>query len=53
MALQGQIPIEFGIVFPHGAYAAGGIEMVRDFDRSSGDRCPAPLRVSTGLGLRH
>jgi hypothetical protein len=37
MALQGQIPIEFGMVFPHGAYAAGGIEMVRDFDRSSGD----------------
>ena len=38
MALQGQIPIEFGLVFPDGAYAAGGIEMVRDFDRSSGDR---------------
>ena len=38
MALQGQIPIEFGMVFPAGAYAAGGIEMVRDFDRSSGDR---------------
>jgi len=38
MALQGQIPIEFGMVFPDGAYAAGGIEMVRDFDRSSGDR---------------
>ena len=36
--LQGQIPIEFGMVFPDGAYAAGGIEMVRDFDRSSGDR---------------
>ena len=38
MALQGQIPIEFGMVFPAGAYAAGSIEMVRDFDRSSGDR---------------
>ena len=24
MALQGQIPIEFGMVFPDGAYAAGG-----------------------------
>ena len=38
MTMQGQIPVEFGMVFPHGAYAAGGIEMVRDFDRSSGDR---------------
>ncbi|HEY2270971.1 MAG TPA: hypothetical protein VGJ50_05120 [Streptosporangiaceae bacterium] len=38
MALQGPIPVEFGMVFPAGAYAAGGIEMVRDFDRSSGDR---------------
>ena len=36
--LQGQIPIEFGTVFPDGAYAAGGIEMVRDFDRSTADR---------------
>ena len=36
MAMQGQIPIEFGMVFPDGAYAAGGIEMVRDFDRPGG-----------------
>jgi hypothetical protein len=35
MALQGPIPIEFELVFPDGAYAAGGIEMVRDFDRSN------------------
>ena len=38
MALQGPIPVEFGAVFPDGAYAAGGFEMVRDFDRSQGDR---------------
>ena len=36
MAVQGHIPVEFGMVFPDGAYAAGGIEMVRDFDRSTG-----------------
>ena len=35
MAMQGQIPVEFGTVFPDGAYAAGAIEMVRDFDRST------------------
>jgi hypothetical protein len=38
-ALQGHaFPVEFGTVFPSGVYAAGGFEMVRDFDRSSGDR---------------
>jgi hypothetical protein len=38
MALQGPIPVEFGNVFTHGAYAAGGFEPMRDFDASSGDR---------------
>ena len=61
MAFQGPIPIEFGMVFPHGAYAAGGIEMVRDFDRSSGDRVIQQadkhtvilsFRVSRGCDLR-
>ena len=51
MALQGQIPIEFGMVFPAGAYAAGGIEMVRDFDRSSGDRVVQQADKHTGLPL--
>jgi hypothetical protein len=51
MAFQGQIPIEFGLVFPDGAYAAGGIEMVRDFDRSSGDRVVQQADKHTGLPL--
>jgi hypothetical protein len=52
MALQGRpIPIEFGMVFPDGAYAAGGIEMVRDFDRSSGDRVVQQVDKHTGLPL--
>ena len=51
MAFQGQIPIEFGLVFPSGAYAAGGIEMVRDFDRSSGDRVVQQVDKHTGLPL--
>jgi len=46
--MQGQIPIEFGMVFPDGAYAAGGIEMVRDFDRSSGDRVVQQVDKHTG-----
>ena len=51
MAVTGQIPIEFGMVFPSGAYAAGGIEMVRDFDRSSGDRVVQQADKHTGLPL--
>ena len=52
MALQARpIPIEFGMVFPDGVYAAGGIEMVRDFDRSSGDRIVQQADKHTGLPL--
>ena len=51
MALQGQIPVQFGTVFPDGAYAAGGIEMVRDFDRSTADRLVQQADKETGLPL--
>ena len=51
MATQGQIPIEFGMVFPGGAYAAGGIEMVRDFDRSTADRLVQQADKETSLPL--
>ena len=51
MALQGPIPVEFGAVFPAGAYAAGKFEMVRDFDRSSGDRVVQQADKHTGLPL--
>ena len=52
MALQGQpMSVEFGMVFPDGAYAAGKIELVRDFDRSSGDRIVQQVDKHTGLPL--
>ena len=51
MAIQGPIPIDFGMVFPAGAYAAGAIEVVRDFDRSSGDRVVQQADKHTGLPL--
>jgi hypothetical protein len=51
MAIQSPIPVEFGMVFPAGAYAAGAIEMVRDFDRSSGDRIVQQVDKHTGLPL--
>ena len=51
MSLQGQISVQFGTVFPDGAYAAGGIEMVRDFDRSTSDRPVQQTDKETGLPL--
>jgi hypothetical protein len=51
MAIQGPILVEFGVVFPDGAYAAGKFEMVRDFDRSSGDRVVQQIDKATGLPL--
>jgi hypothetical protein len=51
MALQGPIPVEFGHVFPHGVFAAGGFEAVRDFDASSGDRFVQSKDKTTGLPL--
>src|ERR1700745_834141 len=51
MAMHGQIPVQFGAVFPDGAYAAGAIEMVRDFERSTADRLVQQTDKETGLPL--
>ena len=51
MALQGPFPVEFGAVFPSGAFAAGKVEMVRDFDRSTADRPVQQADKLTGLPL--
>jgi hypothetical protein len=51
MAVQGPFPVEFGTVFPSGVYAAGGVEKVRDFDRSSGDRVVQQTDKHSGLPL--
>jgi hypothetical protein len=51
VALQGPIPVEFGVVFPHGAFAAGTFEPVRDFDRSEGDRFVQQADKASGLPL--
>ena len=51
MALQGQIPVPFGAVFPDGAYAAGSFEMVRDYDRSTADRAVQQADKDSGLPL--
>ena len=51
MALQGPIPIEFGLVFPAGVYAAGGFEPVRDFDASANGRFVQSKDKQSGLPL--
>ena len=51
MFLQGPFPVEFGTVFPSGAFAAGGFEKVRDFDKSSGDRVVQQADKASGLPL--
>jgi hypothetical protein len=43
--------VEFGAVFPSGVYAAGGFEMVRDFERSKGDLVIQQADKITGLPL--
>jgi hypothetical protein len=51
MALQGPFPVEFGTVFPSGVYAAGGVEKVRDFDRSKPGEVIQQTDKATGLPL--
>ena len=51
MAIKGPIPIEFGQVFPGGAYAAGPVEKVRDFERSRKDEVIQQLDKDSGLPL--
>ncbi len=51
MALQGPIPVEFGVVFPSGAYAAGAFEPVRNFDASTGEKFVQSHDKATALPL--
>ena len=51
MALQGPIPVEFGVVFSSGAYAAGAFEPVRNFDASTGERFVQSADKASGLPL--
>jgi hypothetical protein len=35
MPIKGAIPVEFDDVYPHGAFASGEVERVKDWDRST------------------
>ena len=51
MAFLGPFPVEFEAVFPSGAFAAGGVEKVRDFDKSSGNRVVVMQQTDRATGL--
>src|SRR5215470_20367919 len=51
VAMQGPIPVPFSHVFPHGAFAAGAIEPVRDFDASKDGRFVQAKDRESGLPL--
>jgi hypothetical protein len=51
VALQGPIPVQFSHVFPHGAFAAGAVEPVRDFDASKDGRFVQAKDRESGLPL--
>ena len=51
MALQGPIPVEFPVVFPAGAYAAGAFEPVRNFEASTGEKFVQSADKTTGAPL--
>src|SRR5271154_818612 len=51
MAQLGPFQVEFGEVFPSGAFAAGGVEKGRDFEKASGDRVVQQADKVTGLPL--
>ena len=51
MSVQGPIPVEFGTVFPSGAYAAGAFDPGRNFDASTGEKFAQSADRATGAPL--
>ena len=48
MAVQGPFKVAFGDVFPFGAFVKGGVESVRDFDRSTRENFVQAREKDTG-----
>ena len=49
MVMPRKVPVEFGVVFPYGAYAVGEISPVRDYDRSTRENPVQATDADTGL----
>jgi hypothetical protein len=48
MAMQGPIPVTYAQVFPHGCYAVGDVEQVKDFEASTNGRFVQARDKQTG-----
>ncbi|MFC5175599.1 plasmid replication, integration and excision activator [Nocardioides taihuensis] len=51
MAMPRKLPVEFGVVFPYGAYAVGEVQPVRDYDKSTREQLVQAVDPDTGLLL--
>ena len=51
MAMPRKVPVDFGTVFPYGAYAVGEVQPVRDYDKSTRERIVQAADPDTGLLL--
>ena len=51
MAMPRKIPVEFGVAFPHGAYAVAEVQPVRDYDKSTREKLVQAVDPDTGLLL--
>lgn len=49
MAMPRKIPVDFGVAFPHGAYAVGEVQPIRDYDKSTKERVVQATDPETGL----
>jgi hypothetical protein len=49
LAISGQIPVEFGAVFPHGAFVIGEVTPEADFDQSTREKPVQKRDKNTGL----
>ena len=49
MVMPRKVPVEFGVVFPYGAYAVGEISPVRDYDRSTRENPVQATDADTGM----
>ena len=48
MAMPRKIPLDFGVAFPHGAFAVGEVQPVRDYDKSTRERVIQASDPDTG-----
>jgi hypothetical protein len=51
MAVPRKLPVDFGTVFPYGAYAVGEVQPLRDYDRSTRENMLQAVDPDTGLLL--